>query len=100
MLPATTFVLGDTDDEAEQLCDQVRHAQVSGPHAIMFLEQLWNRDLSAYDPDGPLPVLDPDLSGQVRAEGSAQARTLQREAVETAARWRARAQAGNLSIRE
>ena len=61
---------------------------------------MWNRDLSAYDPDGPLPEVDPDLTSQVRAEGSAQARTLQREAVETAARWRARAEADNLSIRE
>ena len=100
ILPGTTFILGDTDAEAHEIADEVRRAQVSGPHAIMFLEQLWNRDLSAYDPDGPLPEVDPDLTSKVRAEGSAQARTLQREAVETAARWRARAEADNLSIRE
>jgi FMN-dependent oxidoreductase (nitrilotriacetate monooxygenase family) len=100
ILPGTTFILGDTDAEAHEIADDVRRAQVSGPHAIMFLEQLWNRDLSAYDPDGPLPEVDPDLTSEVRAEGSAQARTLQREAVETAARWRARAEADNLSIRE
>ena len=100
ILPGTTFILGDTDAEAHEIADEVRHAQVSGPHAIMFLEQLWNRDLSSYDPDGPLPEVDPDLKSEVRAEGSAQARTLQREAVETAARWRARAEADNLSIRE
>jgi FMN-dependent oxidoreductase (nitrilotriacetate monooxygenase family) len=100
ILPGTTFILGDTDAEAQEIADQVRHAQVSGPHAIMFLEQLWNRDLSAYDPDGPLPEVDPDLTSEVRAQGSAQARTLQREAIETAARWRARAEAENLSIRE
>jgi FMN-dependent oxidoreductase (nitrilotriacetate monooxygenase family) len=100
ILPGTTFILGDTDAEALEIADEVRHAQVSGPHAIMFLEQLWNRDLSAYDPDGPLPQVDPDLSSQARAEGSAQARTLQREAIETAVRWRARAEADNLSIRE
>jgi FMN-dependent oxidoreductase (nitrilotriacetate monooxygenase family) len=100
ILPGTTFILGDTDPEAQEIADEVRHAQVSGPHAIMFLEQLWNRDLSAYDPDGPLPEVDPDLTSEVRAQGSAQARTLQREAIETAARWRARAEAENLSIRE
>jgi FMN-dependent oxidoreductase (nitrilotriacetate monooxygenase family) len=100
ILPGTTFILGDTDAEADEIADEVRHAQVSGPHAIMFLEQLWNRDLSAYDPDGPLPEIDPDLTAQARAEGSAQARTLQREAIETAARWRARAEADRLSIRE
>jgi FMN-dependent oxidoreductase (nitrilotriacetate monooxygenase family) len=100
ILPGTTFILGDTDAQAREIADEVRHAQVSGPHAIMFLEQLWNRDLSAYDPDGPLPEVDPDLTSEVRAQGSAQARTLQREAIETAARWRARAEAENLSIRE
>jgi FMN-dependent oxidoreductase (nitrilotriacetate monooxygenase family) len=100
ILPGTTFILGDTDAEAQEIADEVRHAQVSGPHAIMFLEQLWNRDLSAYDPDGPLPEVDPDLNSEVRAQGSAQARTLQREAIETAARWRARAEADHLSIRE
>jgi alkanesulfonate monooxygenase SsuD/methylene tetrahydromethanopterin reductase-like flavin-dependent oxidoreductase (luciferase family) len=66
----------------------------------MFLEQLWNRDLSDYDPDGPLPDVDPDVESEGRAQGSAQARTLQREAVQTATRWRERAQADNLSIRE
>ena len=66
----TTFILGDTDAEAHEIADVVRRAQVSGPHAIMFLGQFWNRDLSAYDPDGPLPEVDPDLSSKVRAEGS------------------------------
>jgi len=100
ILPGSTFTLGDTDAQAHELALEVRRAQVSGPHAIMFLEQLWNRDLSSYDPDGPLPEVEPDLTAQARAEGSAQARTLQREAIETAARWRARAEADNLSIRE
>ena len=39
----------------------IRRQQVSGPTAILFLEQVWNRDLSAYDPDGPLPDIEPDL---------------------------------------
>ena len=55
ILPAATFVLGDTDAEAEEQAAVVRRQQVSGPTAIFFLEQVWNRDLSAYDPDGPLP---------------------------------------------
>ena len=38
----------------------MRRQQVSGQTAIAFLEQLWNRDLSGYDPDGPLPDIDPD----------------------------------------
>ncbi|HYB31194.1 MAG TPA: NtaA/DmoA family FMN-dependent monooxygenase [Solirubrobacteraceae bacterium] len=100
ILPGATFVLGDTDEEARELADHVRRQQVSGPHALVFLEQLWNRDLSAYDPDGPLPDVDPDLDSPVRSEGSAQARTLNRDAVAIAAQWRERAQTAGLSIRE
>ena len=40
ILPGTTFILGGSDAEAHEIADEVRHAQVSGPHAIMFLEQL------------------------------------------------------------
>jgi alkanesulfonate monooxygenase SsuD/methylene tetrahydromethanopterin reductase-like flavin-dependent oxidoreductase (luciferase family) len=65
----------------------------------MFLEQLWNRDLSAYDPDGPLPDIDPDLDSEARAQGSARARSFNRDAVAIAAQWRERAKAGGLSIR-
>jgi FMN-dependent oxidoreductase (nitrilotriacetate monooxygenase family) len=100
ILPGTTFVLGDTDSEAAEIAEQVRRQQVTGAHAIMFLEQLWNRDLSAYDPDGPLPDFDPDTESQARAQGSAQARSLNRQAAATARLWRERAQAGGLSIRE
>jgi FMN-dependent oxidoreductase (nitrilotriacetate monooxygenase family) len=100
ILPGTTFILADTDAEAEELARHVRRQQVSGPHAIAFLEQLWNRDLSAYDPDGPLPDVDPDVDTEARAQGSAQARLLNRDAVATAREWRERAQAGGLSIRD
>ena len=55
ILPAATFVLGDTDAAARELAREVRFQQVSGQTAIRFLEQVWNRDLSGYDPDGPLP---------------------------------------------
>ncbi len=39
--------------------------QVSPQGAIAFLEQVWGRDLSGYDPDGPLPDVDPDVDGGV-----------------------------------
>ena len=100
ILPGTTFVLGDTDAEATELAARVRRQQVSGPHAIMFLERLWNRDLSAYDPDGPLPDVDPDVSSPERSQGSAQARSFNRDASAIACQWRDRARAGRLSIRE
>jgi len=60
ILPAATFVLGDTDAEARDKAHEVRRSQVSGQTAIKLLEQVWNRDLSAYDPEGPLPDIDPD----------------------------------------
>ena len=59
VFPAATFVLGDTDDEAEDKARHIRHQQVSGATAIAMLEQVWGRDLSDYDPDGPLPDIDP-----------------------------------------
>src|SRR3954463_13832059 len=59
IMPAATFVIGDTDAEAAELAHEVRRQQVSGQTALRFLEQVWNRDLSTYDPDGPLPDVDP-----------------------------------------
>ncbi len=99
ILPAATFVLGDTDAEAQELAHQVRLQQVSGQTAIKFLEQLWNRDLSAYDPDGPLPEIDPDTGEHTVARGRASVR-MYRDPVATANEWRERAAAEKWSIRE
>jgi FMN-dependent oxidoreductase (nitrilotriacetate monooxygenase family) len=99
ILPAATFALGDSDAEAAEIAQQVRLAQVSGATAIAFLEQLWNRDLSAYDPDGPLPSVDPDPGENTIARGRASVR-MHRDPVATAQQWRAKAEAENLSIRE
>ena len=99
ILPAATFVLGDTDAEAAQAAVEVRRAQVSGQTAIKFLEQLWNRDLSAYDPDGPLPEIDPDVSGDSISKGRAADR-LYRDRIAVAQEYREEASAKRLSIRE
>ncbi|MCP2164321.1 NtaA/DmoA family FMN-dependent monooxygenase [Goodfellowiella coeruleoviolacea] len=99
VLPAATFVLGDTDAEAQERADVVRRQQVSGQTAIKFLEQLWNADLSAYDPDGPLPSFDPRPGENTIARGRASVR-MYRDPVATAREWRALAEAKNLSIRE
>ncbi len=97
ILPAATFVLGETEADAMERADVIRRQQVSGPTAILFLEQVWNRDLSAYDPDGPLPQIEPDLSSSSIAQGRV---TVFRDRMETAAKWRALAETKNLSIRE
>jgi len=99
ILPAATFVLADTDAEARDLAQEVRLQQVSGATAIAFLEQLWNTELSAYDPDGPLPEIDPDPGENTTARGRASVR-MYRDPVATAREWRAKAEAGGLSIRQ
>ncbi|MFF0135440.1 NtaA/DmoA family FMN-dependent monooxygenase [Streptomyces sp. NPDC005227] len=99
ILPAATFVLGDTDAEAEEHARDIRRAQVSGATAIKHLEFVWNRDLSAYDPDGPLPGIDPDLGEHTVARGRAQVR-MYRDPLATAREWRERAAANNWSIRD
>ncbi|MYV97533.1 NtaA/DmoA family FMN-dependent monooxygenase [Streptomyces sp. SID3343] len=99
ILPAATFVLGDTDAEAHELAHEIRLKQVSGQSAIKFLEQLWNRDLSAHDPDGPLPAIDPDPGENTVARGRASVR-MYRDPIATARQWRELAEAKQLSSRE
>jgi alkanesulfonate monooxygenase SsuD/methylene tetrahydromethanopterin reductase-like flavin-dependent oxidoreductase (luciferase family) len=72
---------------------------VSPQTAIKFLEQLWNRDLSDHDPDGPLPTVDPVTGENTIARGRASVRT-NRDPVAIANEWRAKAEAENLTSRE
>ncbi|MFE2543895.1 NtaA/DmoA family FMN-dependent monooxygenase [Actinacidiphila glaucinigra] len=99
ILPAATFVLGDSDAEAAELAREVRRQQVSGATAIKHLEFVWNRDLSAYDPDGPLPDVDPDPGEHTVARGRAQVR-MYRDPLATAREWRELAAANGWSIRD
>ena len=98
ILPAATFVLGDSDADAHERAHEIRLQQVSGQGALRFLEQLWNRDLSGYDPDGPLPEIDPDTGEHTVARGRASVRMFG-DPLATAAKWRALAEAKKLSIR-
>ncbi|MEU1626622.1 NtaA/DmoA family FMN-dependent monooxygenase [Streptomyces sp. NPDC020096] len=95
IMPGVTFVLGDTDAEAAQKAAEIRRQQVSGQTAIVFLEQVWGRDLSGYDPDGPFPDVDPDPAGQITM-----GRVRHGDRLATAARWRALSEQKQLSIRE
>ncbi|CCH34650.1 NtaA/DmoA family FMN-dependent monooxygenase [Actinosynnema sp. NPDC047251] len=99
VLPAASFVLGDNDSEARELAHEVRRQQVSGQTAIKFLEQVWNRDLSDHDPDGPLPEVDPLVGEHTIAKGRAGVRS-HRDPLATAREWRELAAAKNLSIRD
>ena len=95
VFPAATFVIGDSADDARDMARHIRYQQVSGATAIAMLEQVWGRDLSGYDPDGPLPNFDP--AGDT---GITQGRVRHGDPVTLGRRWRERAQAENLSIRE
>ena len=99
IMPAATFALGDTDAEAREKAYAVRRQQVSGATALRFAEQLWNRDLSDRDPDGPLPAEDPAVGEDLISKGRASVR-MYRDPVATANEWRALAEAKKLSLRE
>jgi FMN-dependent oxidoreductase (nitrilotriacetate monooxygenase family) len=100
ILPAATFVLGDTDAEAADIAREVRRAQVSPATALRFIEQLWNTELAGFDVDGPLPDFDPVVSDTLISKGRASVRMFAKDPVALAADWRARAAAGGLSARE
>src|SRR5690606_33601005 len=95
IMPAATFALGETDEEAAENAARIRRQQVGPQTAIAFLEQVWGRDLSGHDPDGPLPDVEPDLS-----EGVTQGRVPIKDRAAVAARWRALAEEKGLSTRE
>ncbi|MFJ8625695.1 LLM class flavin-dependent oxidoreductase [Kitasatospora sp. NPDC093550] len=95
IMPGATFVLGDTDAEAQERAAEIRRAQVGPRTAIAFLEQVWGVDLSDHDPDGPLPDIDPDPEGAL-----ARGRVGLGDPLAVAARWRAVAAEKGLTSRE
>ncbi|MGP3962395.1 NtaA/DmoA family FMN-dependent monooxygenase [Nonomuraea sp. 3N208] len=95
IMPGVTFALGDTEEDAAENAAHIRRQQVGPQTAIAFLEQVWGRDMSAYDPEGPLPDIEPDLS-----EGVSQGRVPIKDRAGVAAKWRALAEEKGLSIRE
>lgn len=97
ILPGAAFVLGDSQRDAEERQRAIRLQQVSPKNAIVFLEQVWNRDLSSYDPDGPLPDIDPEVATEALAQGRANRFD---DRLETARKWREIAEHEKLSIRQ
>ncbi|WP_285780462.1 NtaA/DmoA family FMN-dependent monooxygenase [Microtetraspora sp. NBRC 13810] len=95
IMPGVTYALGDTEEEAAENAAEIRRQQVSPQTAIAFLEQVWGRDMSGYDTDGPLPDVDPVVGG-----GLSQGRVPVKDPLAVAAKWRALAAEKKLSIRE
>lgn len=93
--PGISVILGDTPEEAAEHSREVASQQVSEAGAIAFLERVWDRDLSAFDPNGPLPDVPP------AGESISQGRVKHIKDTEaTIAQWRALAEAENLTARE
>ncbi|MFF0340109.1 NtaA/DmoA family FMN-dependent monooxygenase [Kribbella sp. NPDC004875] len=95
IMPAVTVVVADTDAEAIEKAAYIREQQVSGPTALVLAELLWGRDLSTYDPDGPLPVEDPVIGSAVT-----QGRVGYNDPFPIVAEWRAQAAAHGWSLRQ
>ncbi|MER7283052.1 NtaA/DmoA family FMN-dependent monooxygenase [Dactylosporangium sp. NPDC000244] len=97
ILPASTFVLGSSEADAQERARHVRRQQVSPQTAILLLEQLWNKDLSDHDPEGPLPSFDPVPEQDSIIKGRAR---IFDDPLATAAKWRAIAEEKGLGIRD
>ncbi|MFI6643402.1 NtaA/DmoA family FMN-dependent monooxygenase [Streptomyces sp. NPDC050504] len=95
IMPGVTVVVGDNDADAQEKAAEIRRLQVSPQNALLAAEQVWGRDLSAYDPEGPLPEIAPDprstlVQGRVRIADPAA----------VVAKWRALAGAKGLNLRQ
>jgi FMN-dependent oxidoreductase (nitrilotriacetate monooxygenase family) len=95
IMPAVTVVVADTDAEAIDRAAYIREQQVSGPTAMVLAELLWGRDLSSYDPDGPLPTEDLIVGSTVT-----QGRVGYNDPGPIVAEWRAQAEANGWSLRQ
>jgi FMN-dependent oxidoreductase (nitrilotriacetate monooxygenase family) len=98
IMPAVSWALGATGAEAAERAAQIRFQQVSPANAIAFAEQVWNRDLSDCDPDGPLPTVEPDVEGELLSQGRAASKRVDRVAV--AEQWRELSRSRGLTLRE
>ncbi|MEU7372067.1 NtaA/DmoA family FMN-dependent monooxygenase [Streptomyces albidoflavus] len=95
IMPGVTFVLGDTDAEAQENAVEIRRRQISPQNALYALEQIWGIDLSGHDPDGPLPEADPDADSTF-----VQGRVKHGDPRQIAEKWRALSAEKGLSSRE
>ncbi|MGC0363075.1 FMN-dependent oxidoreductase (nitrilotriacetate monooxygenase family) [Rhodococcus sp. 27YEA15] len=97
ILPSASFVIGTSEADAIEKYREVRNQQVTGQTARIHLEQIWNRDLSAYDPEGPLPDIDPDPEAPPIIQGKA---FIYQDRFATVAKLRAVAESKKLTLRE
>lgn len=96
IVPGSSFVLGDTPAEAEDRARWVREQQLSDRAVQVRFEQVWNRDLSGWDPDGPLPDVEPDPEAPPVIQGRS---FVYQDRFETVRQWRELAAEKDLSAR-
>ncbi|MFF2083499.1 NtaA/DmoA family FMN-dependent monooxygenase [Nocardia sp. NPDC058176] len=97
ILPGTQIVLAEKESEVEEKARWVQENQFTGATTLSLAGEVWGRDLSGLDPDGPLPADDPvptKISGARGAQRDGQDR------VALAKEWRELAEAKGLSLRQ
>ncbi|MEC3916882.1 NtaA/DmoA family FMN-dependent monooxygenase [Nocardia sp. CDC160] len=97
ILPGTQIVLADNAAEVEDKRRWVLEQQITGATALSLAGQVWGRDLSHLDPDGPLPAEDPEPS-PISSTRGAQRDGQDRGVV--VAQWRALADSKRLTLRQ
>lgn len=96
IIPGAGFVIGDSVADAEEKAREILEQQLTDRTVQVTFEQVWNRDFSAYDLDGPLPDVDPDPEAAPIIQGRA---FIYQDRFETVRKWRELADAKRLSIR-
>ncbi|EID80744.1 MULTISPECIES: NtaA/DmoA family FMN-dependent monooxygenase [Rhodococcus] len=97
ILPGTQIVLAENASEVEEKVRWVLEGQYTGQTALSLVGQVWGRDLSDRDPDGPLPEFDPVPAPISVTRGAARDG---KDPLAIAREWRALAEAQNLSLRQ
>ncbi|WP_182262987.1 NtaA/DmoA family FMN-dependent monooxygenase [Rhodococcus sp. UFZ-B548] len=99
ILPGVTVIIGDTEKDAQEKATWLRESAYNPQRSIAFLEHYWGQDLSAYDPDGPLPDIEP-VDGELDPSRGTLSIADRTGKLDQIARWRALAAEKNLSIRQ
>ena len=97
IMPGTQIILAEKESEVEEKVRWVTDGQYTGQTTLSLAGQVWGRDLSHLDPDGPLPEQDPEPRPISETRG---AQRQGEDPLAIARQWRARATAENLSLRE
>ncbi|WP_067697792.1 NtaA/DmoA family FMN-dependent monooxygenase [Nocardia jejuensis] len=97
ILPGTQIVLADRESEVEEKKRWLLEHQITGATALSLAGQVWGRDLSHLDPEGPLPVEDPETTA---ISGTRGAQRDGHDRVAVVKQWRELAETKRLTLRQ